>query len=127
MPDANRSEHRGACAIRIAMGSLQPARFISLEIPLIAFALKQAQAGCNFVPDNSKKLIIGEFHYIMKSRAFLKAPMAMGVALAVSSQTSVAQTEPNQISSNESASGMEEVIVTGIRQSLQKSADIKRS
>ena len=62
----------------------------------------------------------------MKSRAFLKAPMAMGVALAISSQYTVAQSEPDQISGSESESGMEEVIVTGIRQSLQKSADIKR-
>ena len=52
--------------------------------------------------------------------------MAVGVALAISSQYTVAQTEPDQISGNESESGMEEVIVTGIRQSLEKSADIKR-
>ena len=59
-------------------------------------------------------------------KGFKKAPLAAGVALAVASQLGFAQEAPDQMTSSASESGMEEVIVTGIRQSLQKSADIKR-
>ena len=59
-------------------------------------------------------------------KGFKKAPIAAGVALAVASQLGFAQDAPTEASDNVAEPAMEEVIVTGIRQSLQKSADIKR-
>ncbi|MBT3459062.1 MAG: TonB-dependent receptor plug domain-containing protein, partial [Halieaceae bacterium] len=61
-----------------------------------------------------------------QQKSFKKAPLAAGVALAVASQLSFSQDVSNEVDSGASDSAMEEVIVTGIRQSLQKSADIKR-
>lgn len=61
------------------------------------------------------------------SKSFQKAPIAAGVAFAIASQMGFAQTEvTDQGSSTASDSVMEEVVVRGIRQSLEKSADIKR-
>ena len=61
-----------------------------------------------------------------QQKSFKKAPLAAGVALALASQLSFSQDVSNEVDSGASDSAMEEVIVTGIRQSLQKSADIKR-
>ncbi|MGB0379308.1 MAG: TonB-dependent receptor [Luminiphilus sp.] len=58
---------------------------------------------------------------------FRRAPLAVGVAFAVASQLSFAQEAPDQLSADTSDAAMEEVIVRGIRQSLEKSADIKRN
>ena len=63
----------------------------------------------------------------MISRKFNPAPIAVGVALALASQYGAAQSSPDEVSGSQSESGMEEVIVRGIRQSLEKSADIKRN
>ena len=61
----------------------------------------------------------------MNSISFKKAPISVGVAFALASQIGFAQTAPESSSSAESAP-LEEVVVRGIRSSLQKSADVKR-
>lgn len=64
----------------------------------------------------------------MTTSIFSKAPMAAGVALALMTQLGAAQSDsPDQIAAENSTSGLEEVIVRGIRQSLEKSADLKRN
>jgi len=63
----------------------------------------------------------------MQKKRFHRAPLAAGVAIAVSSMLAQGQTsQPDQISADNADSGMEEVIVRGIRQSLEASADVKR-
>jgi len=63
----------------------------------------------------------------MDTNRFAKAPLATGIALAISSAFSQAQIQqPDQLSAGVSDSAMEEVIVRGIRQSLEASADVKR-
>jgi len=59
-------------------------------------------------------------------KSFKKVPIAAGVALALASQLGFAQDASDEVSSSASDPAMEEVIVTGIRQSIQKSADLKR-
>lgn len=60
----------------------------------------------------------------MENKYFNKTPLALGVALAISSSMVTAQTTEESASA---ASGVvEEVVVKGIRQSLEASADVKR-
>jgi len=60
----------------------------------------------------------------VENKYFNKTPLALGVALAISSSMVTAQTTEESASA---ASGVvEEVVVKGIRQSLEASADVKR-
>ena len=63
----------------------------------------------------------------MNISTFTRAPLSAGVAIALSSVVAQAQTQqPDQLGASVSDSAMEEVVVRGIRQSLEASADVKR-
>lgn len=63
----------------------------------------------------------------MNISTFTRAPLSAGVAIALSSVMAQAQTQqPDQLGASVSDSAMEEVVVRGIRQSLEASADVKR-
>ena len=64
----------------------------------------------------------------MESRYFKKSPIAIGLGLALGLQTGIALAQQDDALTADSApSEMEEVVVRGFRQSLERSMDVKRN